>query len=166
MNVSGEPFPNGISSLGFATLSNVDGLRMENEGSNNTPSMDRFLLESIEIMLGPAGLMEGAGQPGGVVIRVLKRPNDKFTMGGSVSYGSYNFKRSEFEIGRPLVPDQGVRTRFAASDTQRDFFYDTADHGKLAPLGTVEADMTDYDPSPVSGASTRQENAVLGHSIA
>lgn len=144
MNVDGSPYPSGISSRGFSTLSNVDGLRMQSEDSNFTPILDTFLLDSLEIMRGPAGLLEGAGQPGGVVSRILKRPMDQFGMGGSVSYGSNSFKRSEFEVGGPLVNDASLRARFAGAVTDRNFFYDTADQRKIALLGTVEADITDW----------------------
>jgi outer membrane receptor for ferric coprogen and ferric-rhodotorulic acid len=114
---------------------------MQSEDSNFTPALDTFLLDSIEIMRGPAGLLEGAGQPGGVVSRILKRPMDQFGIGGSVSYGSNQFKRSEFEIGGPLVDDGSLRARMASAVTDRNFFYDTADQRKFALLGTVEADI-------------------------
>jgi len=143
MYVEGAPYASGISSRGFATLSNVDGLRMQSEDSNFTPVLDAFLLDSIEIMRGPAGLLEGAGQPGGVVNRQLKRPNSSFSTSGSIAYGSNQFKRTELEMGGPLNKDGSVRARIAGAFTDRGFFYDVADHQRLALLGTIEADLTD-----------------------
>lgn len=143
MNAAGSPYPSEISSRGFSTLSNVNGLRMQSEDSNFTPVLDSFLLGGIEIMRGPAGLLEGAGEPGGVVNRVLKRPTDHFTMGGSVTFGGNGLKRTEFETGGSLVEDNSLRARIAATTTDSDYFYDVADHQRFAVLGALEADLTD-----------------------
>ncbi|MGQ4274999.1 TonB-dependent siderophore receptor [Terrihabitans sp. B22-R8] len=143
VNVSGSPHAQFISSRGFSTLNNVDGLRIMSEDGNFTPVIDAFLLERIEVLRGPAGLLEGAGEPGGVANRRLKRPIQGFGAEASLTYGSHDFRRAEFDIAAPVAADGDVRGRFAAALTDRDFFYDVADQQKIALLGSLEADLGD-----------------------
>lgn len=151
VNVSGSPHAQFVTSRGFSTLNNVDGLRIMSEDSNFTPVIDAHLLESIEVLRGPAGLLEGAGQPGGVANRRLKRPTGGFSVEGSLAYGSYGFKRLEADLSTPLAANDDVRGRFAAAVTDRNFFYDIADEQKIALLGSIEADLSDATTLRVSG---------------
>lgn len=98
MNVSGQPWNDVIQSRGFFSLNNVDGLKMNSEGNPYQSPTDAFLFDSIDILRGPAGLLEGAGEPGGVVNRVLKRPRESFGVLGGVTYGSFDMKRIEADI--------------------------------------------------------------------
>lgn len=116
---------------------------MGREYSNFIPIIDTFLLDRPEILGGSAGLLEGAGQPGGMVSRDLKRPLDVLSMEGTVSYGSYDHKRSELDITGPLTPNGGLRGRLVGAVTDTDFFYDHADQTKYSILGSLEVDVTD-----------------------
>jgi TonB-dependent siderophore receptor len=155
MNVSGSPHGQEISSRGFSTLSNVDGLRSSSEDSNFTPVLDTFLLERIDVLRGPAGLLEGAGDPGGVVSTQLKRPLDRVAGKATLSLGSNAFGRGEFDVSGPVGRDSGLRMRFAGAYTDREFFYDVADQQKIALLATGELDLSSRTTVRVAGVYQR-----------
>lgn len=158
MNVSGPAWNETISSRGFRSLNNVDGLKMNSEGNPYQSPIDTFLLDSIEILRGPAGLLEGAGTPGGVVNRTLKRPRDTFGVLGGVILGSFDLKRIEADIYGPLTPDGSVRGRLAGVAHDRDFFHDVSSQERRAFLGSIEADITDATTVSISGLHQKDDN--------
>lgn len=143
MSVDGPEFFQSITSRGFIASNNMDGLRIGSEASYNAVALDSFLMDRIEVMRGPAGLLEGRGMPGGVVNRALKRPGDGFSALGGVTYGSYDFKRTELDVSAPLNAAGTVRGRFVGAYQDRGYFYDVGEQQRAALLGTVEADLTE-----------------------
>ncbi|SED18206.1 TonB-dependent siderophore receptor [Rhodobacter sp. 24-YEA-8] len=142
MNISGTPYASGITSRGFVTLNNVEGLRMTSEDSNFTPVIDGFLLGGIEILRGPAGILEGAGEPGGVVSRSFKRPLQFAAGHGGLSFGSYGMRRAEFDYGGPISADGRLRGRFAGATMEEGFERDVVSHERAAVFGALEYDLT------------------------
>lgn len=143
MTVDGPAFFQSISSRGFNASNNMNGLRINSEASYNATALDAYLMDRIEVLRGPAGLLEGRGTPGGVVNRSLKRPLDSYTAQGSVTYGSYDFKRVELDASAPLNAAGTVRGRLAGAYQDRDYFYDISNQQRGAILGTVEADLSE-----------------------
>lgn len=158
MRVSGPAWNETITSRGFESLNNVDGLKMNSEGNPYQSPTDAFLFDSIEILRGPAGLLEGAGSPGGVVNRVLKRPRDAFGALGGVTYGSFDLKRIEADIYGPLTPDGSVRGRLVGVAHDRGFFQDVSGQERKAILGSIEADVTDATSVSISGFYQKDDN--------
>lgn len=143
MNVEGPAFFQSITSRGFTASNNMDGLRINSEASHNATALDSFLLDRIEILRGPAGLLEGRGTPGGVVNRALKRPGHTYAVQGSATYGSFDFKRAELDLTSPLNAAGTVRGRLVGAFQDREYFYDVSEQQRGAFLGTLEADLTD-----------------------
>ncbi len=165
MNVSGQPWNDVITSRGFASLNNVDGLKMNSEGNPYQSPTDAFLFDSIEILRGPAGLLEGAGTPGGVVNRTLKRPRDAFGVLGGVTFGSFDLKRIEADVYGPLTPDGSVRGRIVGVAHDRGFFHDVSNQQRKAILGSIEADITDATTVSLSGVYQKDDNNAPFHGL-
>ncbi|MDX6806987.1 TonB-dependent siderophore receptor [Terrihabitans rhizophilus] len=116
---------------------------------------DLFIFDRVEVLRGPAALFSAAGEPGGAVNLVLKRPTEETKVYGSVSGGSWNNFRGEIDTSGSLVKSGAVRGRVAAAFQDRDSFVDVNDNQVGVLFGTVEADLTDDTTLTVS--AWRQE---------
>ncbi|OLU26321.1 TonB-dependent siderophore receptor [Pseudomonas sp. PA15(2017)] len=86
----------------------LDGLHLPYGGGSTGGSLqiDPYSLERIEVLKGPASVLYGQNQPGGIVNMVGKRPTatplHEIILGG----GSYDRKYGAFDLGGP-IDDQG-----------------------------------------------------------
>lgn len=84
-----------------------DGLRIL--GTNFAVSgIEPYLFERVEVLRGPASVLYGQGQPGGVVNSVSKRPPKEFQGGAQVLVGSFDTREANFEIGGPLTSNKDL----------------------------------------------------------
>ncbi|MGF0237481.1 TonB-dependent siderophore receptor [Rhodococcus sp. IEGM1300] len=91
---------------GFSPATYLDGLRMP--GSRDaSPQKDSFDLERVDILRGPSSVLYGQASPSGVVNMVSKRPLETPFHEIGVEYGTFNKKRTTFDLSGPL-DDQGV----------------------------------------------------------
>lgn len=104
---------------------------------------DLAIYDRVEVLRGPAGLFQGAGEPGGAVNLVRKRPLSDFQLGGKGSYGSWEFYRAEADVSNPLVESGKLRGRFVAVGEDRESFVDVYESQKRLAYGTIEADLTE-----------------------
>lgn len=88
----------GSNDVGIA----YDGVRDERVW-NTVPYGDLSGVESIEVIKGPASVLAGHSVMGGVINIIRKKPTDKFTANGSVSYGSWKQKDASFGFGGKLI---------------------------------------------------------------
>ena len=104
---------------GFSPATYLDGLRMPSS-RDALPQKDAFDLERVEVLRGPASVLYGQGTPSGVINMVSKRPMDTPFHEIGVEYGTFNKKRTTFDLSGPL-DDQGVYSYRVAG------LYDEAD---------------------------------------
>lgn len=92
-------------------------------------------LEQIDILKGPAAVLFGRVQPGGLVNLVPKRPLDQPYYSVQQQLGSFDLYRTTLDATGPVTPDRSLlyRVNFAYKDTGsfRDFV--GADHVFVAP---------------------------------
>lgn len=75
-------------------------------------SIDPYMLERIEVVRGPASVMFGQGNPGGLFNMISKRPTfEKFGEIG-VQAGSYNTYGTFFDVGGPIAESDQFAYRF------------------------------------------------------
>ncbi|MBD9459745.1 TonB-dependent siderophore receptor [Pseudomonas sp. PDM05] len=91
---------------GFSPATYLDGLRMPSS-RDASPQKDAFDLERVEVLRGPASVLYGQGTPSGVINMVSKRPLDTPFHEVGVEYGTFNKKRTTFDLSGP-IDDQGV----------------------------------------------------------
>jgi iron complex outermembrane receptor protein len=109
---------------GFSAVNEMfrDGLRQQS-GTFSAPRLDPYALERIEVLKGPAGVMYGAGSPGGLINQVSKRATGEQVNEVGVSYGNYDRVSLRTDFGGAL--GDGWRYRVVAlgsdADDQVDF---------------------------------------------
>lgn len=117
-----------------------DGLPVQTGGASwSQPDMVMF--DHVETLRGAAGLYNGAGQPGGVINLVRKRPTGDRRFTGALGLGSWNAARAEIDYSLPLNADGSVRARLAAAHDQRYSHVRFAHSRRDSLYGIVEADL-------------------------
>lgn len=81
----------GFQTSGFS----VDGMQMNGTADRPEVLMDLAGVERVEVLKGPASVLHGAGDPGGVINVVTRRPEATPSADVTLSYGSFDFKRVE-----------------------------------------------------------------------
>lgn len=106
------------------------------------PSPDLALVERVEVLRGAAGLLQGAGSPGGAINLVRKRPREAFGATVSASVGSWDTWRLEGDITGKLSDDGRVRGRVVAMTEERGSYIDYVGSNKQLAYGVLEWDLT------------------------
>lgn len=117
-----------------------DGVPTE-RGNGFSTSYDLAPYDRVEILRGPAGLFNGAGDPGGTINLVRKRPTRDAQYQAKAEIGRWNFKRVEADLSRPLNEAGTLRGRLVAAYEDREYFYDYAESDKQLLYAIVEADL-------------------------
>ena len=115
----------------------LDGLSVS---QNAWVAQEPFGMERVEVLKGPASIMFGKVQPGGMVNMVSKKPrSDAFNEVG-VTVGSDNFKQATFDSGRPISENGKSAFRINGlvldRDDPTDFVYQK--HRWIAPSLTLD----------------------------
>ncbi len=102
----------------------VDGLLVE---SNNRVAQELFGAERVEVLKGPASVLFGKVQPGGMVNIVSKRPKPELFGELGLTVGSYGLRQVTADAGTPLSENGKAALRVNAlamnSDDPTDYVY-------------------------------------------
>ncbi|BBU60467.1 ferrichrome-iron receptor [Methylosinus sp. C49] len=124
----------GFSIRGFETYKYyLDGVRVDNRttpGSRDTVDLDR-----IEVLKGPASVLFGRLEPGGLINLATKRPSEIPSYAIQQQFGSFDFYRTALNMTGPVTDDKRLLYRFDAAYQNSSGFRDFADveHVFLAP---------------------------------
>ena len=77
--------------------------------------IDTANIESIEVLKGPAAVLYGRIQPGGLINITTKRPLPQLAGALEQQFGSYNFYRTLWDVNAPVTSDQTLSVRFAGA---------------------------------------------------
>lgn len=111
--------PTTLSTRGFSNLMYLyDGVRSSGAGVTNRVQ-DTWNYERIEVLKGPASVVDGEGAIGGVVNFVTKRPDrDNPHKEALLSYGSYGATRAAFGFGGALGDASAYRLDYSRNDSK------------------------------------------------
>nr|WP_235844786.1 TonB-dependent siderophore receptor [Cupriavidus agavae] len=102
----------------------ADGLLVD---TNNRVSQELFGVERVEVFKGPASVLFGAVQPGGLVNMVTKRPRPELFGELGLTVGNYGFRQVTADVGTPLKPGSKAAFRLTAlamdSDDPTDYVW-------------------------------------------
>ena len=117
-----------------------DGLRDTYNWYTSTTRPDPYTLERIEVLRGPASMLFGAGDVGGVVNLVSKRPQFAQRREVGVQLGSHRRRQAQFDLTAPLSEQLAWRLVgvIRKSDTQVEHVPD--DRAVLMPALTWQPD--------------------------
>jgi iron complex outermembrane receptor protein len=112
----GQPFSS-VVVRGFSTDSHFrDGARLDSfGGDSDTYSLQLANVESVEVLKGPAAILYGAVEPGGIVDIVTKQPLSTPYFAYDQQAGSYDLTRSSIDASGPLTSDGKLLYRLNAS---------------------------------------------------
>lgn len=131
-----------LYSRGFAINSfQLDGGAPMDKGFVANVEFDMAQFDRVEVMRGPAGLLNGTGNPGGAVNLVRKMPTATPQFGFTASAGSWDNYRTEFDASGPLLFDGKLRGRAVLAYENRQYFIDRRASEKPLFYGVLEADI-------------------------
>jgi iron complex outermembrane receptor protein len=113
----------------------LDGLRQAYGYYTSTTRTEPYMLERLEVLRGPSGMLFGSGTAAGIVNMVSKRPLQETQREVGVQLGSWNRRQLQADLTGPLTADGQWSYRLIAvareADTQVDFVPD--DRRLIAP---------------------------------
>ncbi|CAN7737813.1 TonB-dependent siderophore receptor [Pseudorhodoferax sp. LjRoot39] len=117
----------------------IDGVSSSARVYENNFSLAMF--DRVEVWRGPAGLLQGAGDPGGTVNMVRKRAQDQFGFNAKTSVGSWDHYYADADVTGPLNADGSLRGRLVVAWQNRHYFTDYARTRQPMVYGTLEYDF-------------------------
>jgi outer membrane receptor protein involved in Fe transport len=167
-------FNNGFFIRGFNGAPVITDGYYANSGFDGSYSMqDLSTVESIEILRGPAALLYGQGNPGGIVNLTTKQPHQQFGIGVEANWSDIGKRRLSADVTGP-IGETGIGFRMQGvvedSDTFRDFVSNerlllapaiAAQIGDRVDLRFKLHSRTDREPAhrTQSGGAVAAENA-------
>lgn len=131
-------------SRGFEiTNMRVDGGANVRSAGDAMASIDMAMYDHVEVLRGVDGLYAGAGEPGGSINLVRKKPTEQLQTKFLAQTGSWNANRSDLDISGPIAFDGKLRGRTVLSYEDKDYFYDSDGADNKLFYGVLEADITD-----------------------
>ncbi|HRC24878.1 MAG TPA: TonB-dependent receptor plug domain-containing protein, partial [Nitrospira sp.] len=96
---------------------------------------DTYNIRRLEVLKGPAAVLYGQGDPGGVINIVTNKPLPNAGYSANVTLGNFNFYRSELDATGPLNADKTVLYRLNVAGQKAGSFIDYAnrDLAAIAP---------------------------------
>lgn len=129
---------------GYRANQQQDGLSVGADDSYSiAPARDMEMYDRVEVLRGPAGLLEGNGDPSGVINMVRRRPTADAEAFVNLSYGSWNNKRVSVGANNGLNAEGSIRGRVILTHQDKDFYYDHANENRSSAYAIVEADLSD-----------------------
>lgn len=108
-----------------------DGLRYRKFGQ--VPLYD---IERIEILRGPASILYGALEPGGVLNTVSRSPSDSFAARARMRAGEYDYYQGTFDVTGPIADGLSARAQGLFEDAGS--FRDLVENRSTGITGTVD----------------------------
>lgn len=112
---------------GFGT----DYSRFRNGIRQPQGTFDMANVEQIEVLKGPAAMLYGRVEPGGMVNVVTKKPLDTPYYSIQQQFGSYDFYRTTIDATGPLKDDKSLTYRFDLGYTSSNSFRDFVDQDRV-----------------------------------
>lgn len=131
-------FGPGFLIRGFFTLESVfrDGIE-----TFTLAPLDTNDIERIEILKGPASVLFGQGEPGGIINLVSERPLSEPRYEVSATVGNYNTYRGDVDLTGPVPGDDAARYRLNLSYENFGSFRDFVDGEGVFVSPTIALDL-------------------------
>ncbi|WGS52776.1 TonB-dependent siderophore receptor [Paraburkholderia sp. D15] len=148
----------------FKARGNMLGIEFDGvpivSGLQYLQQFDLAMYDRVEIMRGPSGVMDGAGDPGGTVNLVRKRPLDAFHVSTETQVGSFGSARQMIDVTGPLNKDGTLRGRAVLVGSDGLQSVDGTREKEVMAYGAIDYDITPrttlslsagYQNNPISG---------------
>ncbi|MGY1490126.1 TonB-dependent siderophore receptor [Methylobacillus pratensis] len=105
-------------------------------------TFDLVEFDHVEVLRGSSSLFGGAGNPGGIVNLVRKRPTRDTQFKVDASAGSWDNYRVQLDASGSLTEAGNLRGRLVAAHADRQYFIDNRSTEKPIVYGILEFDLT------------------------
>lgn len=133
------------------------GFKLENYQFDGVPSLssdggslrdnysigDSLVYDRIEVLKGATGLVNGSGNPSGVVNLVRKRPTTTFQGHIGAGAGSWDKYAADVDLAGPLTDSGNVRGRLVAGTQSQHSYIDYLSGEQNIFYGVLEADLNE-----------------------
>ncbi|WP_254902862.1 TonB-dependent siderophore receptor [Halomonas sp. CSM-2] len=142
----------------------VDGSPIQDTGSawESAGVFDTALLDRIEVLRGPSGILQGAGEPSGTINLARKRALAESQTSVSLSAGTDDAYRGVVDVTGALDKEGNIRGRFVGVYDDRNSFIDQGYSENQVGYGTIEFDLT--PETTLSIGATAQDEEFRPHS--
>jgi len=157
---------NHFSSRGFDLTDDsymVDGVAGQAFAYTGWMIPDMAVFDRVEVLRGAAGLLVGAGGPGGAVNLVRKRPTVEPRFSVTTRAGSWDNYRLDLDASGKLNSEGTLRGRMVASYEDKHSFIDVTESKRPLLYGIVEGDLS--DATTVAVGLRRQTSRIDGYSV-
>ena len=127
----------------------VNGIRMPFAAYNI--DLDPLNVEQIEVLKGPASVLYGQGEPGGIINLTSKQPLDRpyYNLGATI--GNFNFYRPNIDLSGPLDSDKRVLYRLNAAYQSSDTFVDYTELERYAIAPVISFQLGESTKLTIEG---------------
>lgn len=139
-----------FTARGYNVGIEFDGVTVIN-GIQYQPQFDLSMYDRVEVFRGPAGLLDGTGEPGGTVNLVRKRPGDTFAVRSETSIGSWANYRQMIDVTGPLNKEGTVRGRAVITGNTGNKSVTRSNEDNFLAYGALEFDLTPQTLLSISG---------------
>lgn len=119
------------------TSQQIDGLPI----GDNSPRIDSFFFDRIEVIKGASGLTGSTGNPSATINMIRKRPAKEFSGTAASSWSRWDNTRVEADISIPLTQDGSIRSRVMAAHKEGNSYMDYYSLESTAAMAIIEADI-------------------------
>lgn len=120
----------------------LDGSPIDSAIGVTDTMFDTAVLDRVEVLRGPSGLLQGSGEPSGTVNLVRKRAQEDFGFQSALSYGSWDTYRGEVDITGAIDESGRLRGRLVGVYDDKGSFIDHVYAENTLGYGTLEYDFT------------------------
>lgn len=125
-----------IRGFDMQNLTFEDGFRSSKYNIGFQRSMAN--VQDIEVVKGPASVLYGQSEPGGLVNVVTKKPLEKFRFAAEEQLGSYNFYRSTVDVSGPVDREKTLLYRFNLDQENSGSFRNFINTDRTCLFPTIE----------------------------
>lgn len=121
----------------------IDGVSTPaSTGNDLSTGFGMAIYDRVEVLRGPAGLFQGAGDPGGTINLVRKRAQKDFALRYELGAGSWDRYEAQVDVTGALDATGRVRGRLVGAYQDQRSFVDNVGSRKPLLYGTVDVDLT------------------------
>lgn len=117
----------------------LDGLAMTASGTRS--EFDTAIIDRIEVLKGPASVLYGRSEPGGIISITTKRPLREFALAAELQGGSFDTLRAIIDINAPLAADGKVRARVIGVYQDANTFRDLSKNNRRVIAPSLAVDL-------------------------
>ncbi|WP_255458602.1 TonB-dependent receptor [Nitrospira sp. KM1] len=117
---------------------------------------DTYNIQRLEVLKGPASVLYGLGDPGGIINVVTRKPLPDAAYSGNVTLGNFNFYRSELDATGPLNANKTLMYRLNVVGQKANTFMDIARRDLVALTPSVTWLMSSRTTLTVQGEYIRR----------